>query len=110
MGRRARPGAIIYARGTAEEVEAQLAECRAHCDRYGYEIRGVAQDAPGETSGWESAQSMRRPGDRIIVASTLVLPDFLESATGTLPGFPANGKGRHRRAVPPRQRRPKPAR
>lgn len=111
MGRRARTGAVIYARGDSQEIAEQFKECRAYCDRLGYEIRGLAHDAAGETAGWESALRMRRNGDRIVVASALVLPDFLESTTGTLPGPHGPRTARPApRGLSPRQRRPRPAR
>lgn len=109
MGRRAKIKAVIYARGTVEEIAQQIIECDELCRLRGYERVGVCHDAPGETAGWEAAEQMRREGCRIVVASALVLPDWLESATGTLPGpLRLRTPGPARRSSSPRQRRPRP--
>lgn len=86
MGRRAKTRAIIYARGSVEEIAQQIIECDELCRLRGYERIGVCHDAPGETAGWEAALRMRQPGHQVVVASSLVLPDYLESVTGALPG------------------------
>lgn len=109
MGRRAKIKAVIYARGTADEIAQQIIECEELCRRRGYERVGVCHDAPGETAGWEAVERMRRTGCRIVVASALALPDFLESATGTLPGpRTLDAPGPAPRGSSPRQRRPRP--
>ena len=86
--RTARPRALIYVRGTAEEIDQQLTNLTEACVRRGYEVAGIARDDPGDTRGYHDAHRMLRHGDAdlILVSSTTVLPDVLESATGSLPG------------------------
>jgi len=111
MGRRAKIKAIVYARGDADAIAQQIIECEELCRRRGYERVGVCHDAPGQTTGWEAAQRMRQSGGRIVVASADVLPDYLESATGTLPGPRGPLAPRPApRGNSPRQHRPRPIR
>jgi hypothetical protein len=80
--------ALIYLRGTDEQIEIQLTHAYAVCARRGYEVVAVMRDQPGGTDNWHESHRLirHRKADRLIVASSLVVPDLLESATGALPG------------------------
>lgn len=104
---------VIYLRGTEAEMDEQLLECQALCDRRRYHVVGIARERPGQTSTWEDCARMRREKevDRVIFASTSVIPAVLESATGTLPGLPDRPPApapAPRREYSPRHRRPRP--
>lgn len=79
--------ALIYARGTAAELEQQIDEAYALCRSRGQVVVGIVRDGPGAARGYHDAHRMLRHGeaDLIAVASGAVLPDLLESATGGLP-------------------------
>lgn len=83
-----RDRALIYVRGTDEQIETQLTLAQQVCDRREYKIAAILRDQPGADTAWHDAQRMvrHRQADLIIVASSLVVPDILESATGALPG------------------------
>lgn len=80
--------ALIYARGTDEEIEQQVTEAYALCRKHDQVVVGIVRERPGETRGYHDAHRMLRRGeaDLIAVASSAVLPDLLESATGGLNG------------------------
>jgi hypothetical protein len=92
--------ALIYLRGTDEEIETQLTLAYQVCKRRDYEVAAVLRDQPDGTESWHAASRMVRhhQADRIILASSLAVPDLLESATGSLPGprRRAGGGGVHR--------------
>lgn len=83
-----RSRALIYAAGTPEEIDEQLAALADTCTRRGYDLAGVVRELPGGTRGYHDAHRMLAAGDAdvIVFASATVLPDLLESATGSLPG------------------------
>jgi hypothetical protein len=109
MGRRTKVKAVIYARGDVEAIAQQIVECDELCRLRDYERVGVCHDAPGQTAGWDAAERMRRDGCQIVVASAEVLPDFLESVTGSLPGPREVHTPRPAaRSQSPRHRRPRP--
>lgn len=80
--------ALIYVRGTAEEINTQLDLAYRQCRTRGYEVAAVLRDQPGSTDGWHAANRLIRhqKAEHLIVASSLLVPDLLESATGSLPG------------------------
>lgn len=102
----ARRRALIYARGTEDEIEQQLTEAFELCRRRHQDVVGVVRERPGGTSGYHDAHRMLRRGecDLIAVASTTNLPDLIESATGDLtpfrPPLPAPRDPRSRRIRP----------
>lgn len=102
--------ALIYVRGTTEEIDTQLGNAYQVCSRRQYEVAAVLRDQPGGTIGWHAAHRMLRhhEADRIIVASSLVVPDLLESATGALPGPRIRPGGGVHRATRRRRIRPVP--
>lgn len=102
--------ALIYIRGTDTEIETQLTNAYQVCQRREYEVTAVLRDEPGGTDGWHAANRMLRhkQADRIIVASTLFVPDLLESATGALPGPRLRPGGGVHRATRRRRIRPVP--
>jgi hypothetical protein len=83
-----RSRAIIYVRGTSEEIDQQLTILTETCARRDYDMACIVQDVPDGVRGYHDAHRMLRRGggDLIVFASTTVLPDVLESATGSLPG------------------------
>lgn len=101
--------ALIYIRGTGPEIDAQLTDALAQCERRGYAVEGVLREQPGATDRWHAAQRMLEAGeaDVIVLASARNVPEILESATGTLPGprqpRPPAGASRHRRVRPLRR-------
>jgi hypothetical protein len=104
-----RSRAIIYVRGTSEEIDEQLDSLTAVSTRRGYELAGIVRDDPGSANGYHDAHRMLRHGeaDLIIVSSVTVLPGVIESATGSL------SAGRVReilRDLPDAQRRTRPIR
>lgn len=97
---------LIYSRGTAEEIAEQQATCLDDAARIGARaVVSLASDAPGESTGWESAQAMLDSGeiDRILVASRDVIPPLsaVESTTRAIKS-PFQG-----RDEPPWHRRPR---
>jgi hypothetical protein len=84
MSKRSR--AIIYVRGTSEEIDQQLTSLMAVCNRRGYDTTGVVRDVPGSAQGYHDAHRMLRhdQADLIVISSTTILPHVLESATGSL--------------------------
>lgn len=102
--------ALIYLRGTDDEIEAQLTHASMVCDGRGYEIVGILRDQPGSTNSWHEANRMIRHGKaaRLIVSSSLVVPDLLESATGALPGPRLRQGGGVHRVTKRRRTRPVP--
>jgi hypothetical protein len=84
-------------------VTEQYEQCMGLCERRGYVIVSIAIDPPGQTAAWDDARLMVQQGraERVIVSSASSVPDYLESATGTLPGpgrvQPAAPAGRYRR-------------
>jgi hypothetical protein len=98
---------VIYIRGRDSEVAEQLAHCEELRQQRRYTVVGIARDAPGQTSAWDDANAMVKRGqaDRIIMASAGVVPEYLESATGALPGpgIPRRVPGAHRRIRPLRR-------
>lgn len=97
---------VIYARGTDDQVAEQQTECITNLEEPARVT--LIKDAPGESSGWESAQAMRAAGlvDRIVTASRDVVPpmDGVESVSGEIRS-PYKHAGRL--AEPPWHRRPR---
>jgi len=83
-----RSRAIIYVRGTSEEIDEQLAILAEVSTRRSYDIVSIVRDSPSGLQGYHDAHRMLRDDDAdlIVIASTTVLPDVLESATGSLSG------------------------
>lgn len=105
-----RSRALIYVRGTSEEIDEQIADVTSVCQYRGYEVVGIVREQPGATERWHEANRMLRhdQADLILVASAINIPDVLESATGALPGLrPQQNAGAHR-AKRPRRTRPVP--
>lgn len=106
-----RSRALIYVRGTAEEIDQQIDGITAAVERRGYEVAGVVREQPGSTVRWHEANQLVRDGeaDLVFVASAANVPDILESATGALPGplRPRSAAGAHRKG---RRRRIRPTR
>lgn len=106
-----RSRALIYVRGTAEEIEQQIPHVSAVCERRGHRVVGIMREQPGATEQWHEANRMLDRGevDAIVIASANLVPDFLESATGALPGRRTYGtagahrQGRRRRIRPMRR-------
>lgn len=97
--------AIVYLSGAHEDaMQEQLAQCEELCRHRGYTIVGVAREEPGSTAAWEDAHEMIYEGeaDRVVYASSVCLPDMLESATGGIAPL-----GEHQR---PGQHRVRPVR
>lgn len=98
--------ALIYVRGTDEEIQAQLARAYAGCESSGHHVVAVMREQPDQVSAWLDAHRMLHAGevDLVFVASGAVVPDVLESATGGIPGRTARPAGRlpasHRRTRP----------
>ncbi|GAA0739199.1 hypothetical protein Drose_04010 [Dactylosporangium roseum] len=75
---------VMYARGTAEEIETQRAACVEITEGLAeYEIAATAADPPDGSDGWISANAMVSNGevDRILIASRSVIPNIIESVT-----------------------------
>jgi hypothetical protein len=100
--------ALIYVRGTDEEIEAQLTHAYQVCENRGYEVVGVLRDQPGGSDSWHTASRMLRHHEagHLIFASSLVVPECLESATGSLPGPRRRPGGGVHRATRRRRVRP----
>lgn len=83
-----RDRALIYLRGTDEQIDSQLGHAYEVCARREYEVTAVLRDQPGAASSWHEANRLirHREAEHLIVASSLVVPELLESATGALPG------------------------
>lgn len=79
---------IIYVRGTDQEIEDQLNDAYAGCQRAGHCVVGVMREQPGGTEVWHDAQRLLRHGkiDLVYVSSGTAVPGLLESATGGIPG------------------------
>lgn len=79
--------AVVYARGTPDEIGRQQEQCRLMAEREGTDVVALATDAPDGFAGWTAANIMiaDERADHILIASRSCIPKIVESVTQQVP-------------------------